>query len=137
MSPPNPFTYALEAYDAYVTCALWSTTCEDADGDVVAMDSLYEPDDIAPDSQSVMWRDVIDFVTGNFDDIADIPEHVAGRYPDNAGAVGHDLWLTRNRHGAGFWERGLGVIGQRLTEAAHAMGPVDLYVGDDRRVHVS
>jgi hypothetical protein len=38
--------------------------------------------------------------------------------------AGHDLWLTRNRHGAGFW----GTpdwpkeLGQRLTQAAHALG---------------
>ena len=25
--------------------------------------------------------------------------------------IGHDLWLTRNGHGAGFWDRGLGAQG--------------------------
>jgi hypothetical protein len=36
--------------------------------------------------------------------------------------AGHDFLLTRNRHGAGFWDRGLGDIGDKLTEAAHAYG---------------
>jgi hypothetical protein len=49
--------------------------------------------------------------------------------------VAHDLWLTRNRHGAGFWDRGLGDVGQKLTQIAHCMGAVDLYVGDDGKVH--
>lgn len=36
---------------------------------------------------------------------------------------GHDFWLTRNGHGAGFWDRGYPEeIGDKLTEAAHAFG---------------
>lgn len=47
------------------------------------------------------------------------------------GQHGHDLWLTRNRHGAGFWDRGYGDAGERLTKAAHAMGERNAYAGDD------
>jgi hypothetical protein len=36
--------------------------------------------------------------------------------------AGHDFWLTRNHHGAGFWDRGLGETGKRLTELAHPYG---------------
>lgn len=36
--------------------------------------------------------------------------------------AGHDLWLTRNGHGAGFWARGLGSMGESLTQAAHILG---------------
>ena len=43
---------------------------------------------------------------------------------------GVDLWLTRNQHGAGFWDRGLGDLGKRLTVAAR-LGVQDAYVGDD------
>jgi hypothetical protein len=36
---------------------------------------------------------------------------------------GHDFWLTRNRHGAGFWDRGYpDTAGDALTEAAEAYG---------------
>lgn len=49
--------------------------------------------------------------------------------------AGYDFWLTRNRHGAGFWGRGLGPIGDELTEAAHAYGEASLYVGDDGAVY--
>ena len=44
--------------------------------------------------------------------------------------LGHDLWLTRNGHGAGYWDRGLGEIGTELTRAAKALGSQDLYVAD-------
>ena len=30
-------------------------------------------------------------------------------------SLGIDFWLTRNGHGAGFWDRGLGSLGDRIT----------------------
>ena len=41
--------------------------------------------------------------------------------------AGHDFWLTRNAHGAGFWDRGLGRLGDNLTDAAAAWGGFHLY----------
>lgn len=38
---------------------------------------------------------------------------------------GHDFALTRNHHGAGFWDRGYPQeLGERLTQAAQAYGEV-------------
>jgi hypothetical protein len=51
--------------------------------------------------------------------------------------AGHDFWLTRNGHGAGFWDRGLGDIGDRLSVAARAFGEVNLYVGDDKKLYLA
>ena len=45
--------------------------------------------------------------------------------------MGHDFWFTRNRHGAGFWDRGLGDVGEKLTDIAQSMGEQDVYVADD------
>jgi hypothetical protein len=42
--------------------------------------------------------------------------------------AGHDFWLTRNRHGVGFWDRDLGTLGELLTEKAHKFGSVGTYV---------
>jgi hypothetical protein len=39
----------------------------------------------------------------------------------------HDFYLTRERHGAGFWDRGLGAVGKRLTDAAHSYGSWDAF----------
>jgi hypothetical protein len=50
--------------------------------------------------------------------------------------VGHDLWLTRNGHGAGFWDRGLGDVGDKLTAIAKRMGSKSLYVGDDGKIYI-
>lgn len=45
--------------------------------------------------------------------------------------AGHDFYLTRCGHGTGFWDRDLGDIGDKLTDAAHRCGEVwtDVYRG--------
>jgi len=40
-------------------------------------------------------------------------------------AVGHDLWLTRNGHGSGFWDRGIGDLGKAFTNLAQDAGGID------------
>lgn len=45
--------------------------------------------------------------------------------------IGHDFNLTRNRHGAGFWDRGWGRLGERLTAIAHAYGSQSLEAWTD------
>lgn len=51
---------------------------------------------------------------------------------------GHDLWLTRNRHGSGFWDRDYDEsVSKALTDAAHALGETDLYKGDDGELYFS
>lgn len=50
--------------------------------------------------------------------------------------LGHDFWLTRNHHGAGFWDRGLpGDLGEILTSVAQKFGELNIEVGDDNRLH--
>ena len=53
----------------------------------------------------------------------------------DARTAGFDFWLTRARHGAGFWDRGLGAVGDKLTKAAHVYGSVDLYAHEGK-VHL-
>lgn len=101
------------------------------------MDQVYESDDIHPDSLLTMLRDVVDFVADNLDVIRETPDYLRSRFTESARSIGHDLWLTRNHHGAGFWDRGLGPAGQHLTNSGHEMGPCDLYICEDGRVHAS
>lgn len=46
--------------------------------------------------------------------------------------AGQDFWLTRNHHGVGYWDRGLGELGRRLTESAHGYGGVHVYWQDGK-----
>ena len=53
------------------------------------------------------------------------------------GRAGRDFWFTRNHHGVGFWDRGLGDVGDKLTEIAHGWRSTDLYRGDDERIYLA
>jgi hypothetical protein len=106
---------------AYVECALWSSS----DGNGEPFDSNYDQFDLAPETIASMHSDCADFRQANAEDLK------AQSDKQN----GHDFWLTRNGHGAGFWDRGLGEIGQRLTDAAHVYSSSDLYIGDDGKVY--
>ena len=71
-----------------------------------------------------------------FQALADgVPAKVA--WPDTTQA-GRDFWYTRNGHGCGFWDGGWPEpYATALTDAAKAFGPVDVYLGDDGKVHIS
>jgi hypothetical protein len=91
------------------------------------LDANYSESDIHPDTLQRMAEDCENFQSDNLDLLRDLDDSQSG----------HDFWLTRNHHGAGFWDRGLGKLGDQLTEAAHAWGSFDLYVGDDEQIHGS
>lgn len=55
-------------------------------------------------------------------------EHFGDDWP---GQFGHDLALTRNGHGAGFWDRGLGDAGDVLTDWAKSLGTLNVFHGHD------
>ena len=51
-------------------------------------------------------------------DLSDDEMEECGRIM-SATQFAHDYVLTAQRHGAGFWDRGYGAIGDKLTELAH------------------
>lgn len=111
---------------AYLVCALWSST----DGDD-PLDDNYGLEDIEADTRSKMEAEAAKFFNDNIELINRTPE---GYGYDNAG---HDLWLTRAGHGAGFWDGDAGEVGDELTKLADKLGNQDLYVGDDNKIYKS
>lgn len=109
---------------SYLECCVWST-CDD-DGN--PLDDSYDVDDIAPEAQSQAEEECLAFWEDNLADLESVgsPE-----------SHGHDFSLTRNGHGAGFWDRGYGDVGQRLTDASKPWGEAWLYPGDDGRLYFS
>lgn len=41
--------------------------------------------------------------------------------------IGYDLWLSRNGHGAGFFDRGSHMCFDRLQDACRGLGEADMY----------
>lgn len=105
--------------NAYIAAALALSTDDD---DVPLGETPHE---LHPDTLAKMKADCLAFQVQNADDLKGIPYDLAG----------HDFWLTRNGHGTGFWDRGYGYVGDRLTRACKAFPEVDLYVGDDGFIH--
>ena len=60
--------------------------------------------------------------------ISEYSEHFGDDWPWQ---FGHDLALTRNGHGAGFWDRGLGEAGRVLTDWAESLGELHIFHGHD------
>jgi hypothetical protein len=119
----------------FLECALWSSTDDDGE----PLDASHSIDDIQEASLAYLVKDCQDFRSyvaalshgpkWHFDLLSVIDNN-----PCKAGA---DFWLTRNRHGAGFWDGDWPEpAGRILTEAAHTYGGVELYVGDDGLIRV-
>jgi hypothetical protein len=87
---------------AYLTAA----TFFDAEEEHMTKNATIEEYD--PQSVEQAKEDIQSFVAMN----QNLLEQ-SGQTPEQ---IGHDFWLTRQGHGAGFWDRGLGKIGDQLTE---------------------
>lgn len=116
---------------AYIECALWSSMDNATEQGGEPLDANYDASDIAPETLTRMLEDCATFQHANRA-LLDEFETLTGR---DTSYAGHDFWLTRNHHGAGFWDRGAGAIGKALTQASHAFGEFDLYIGDDGQIH--
>lgn len=104
--------------DAYVECALWADEPEGYEGQVMSDFALSEA-----------WEDCQQFMNTFYEELKETK---------NYSQAGHDLWLTRNGHGAGFWDRSDDVwpkdMRDRMTEYARKLGECYVYISDDNEV---
>lgn len=116
---------SLDAFTrAYLECALWSSLIDAETEEYGDTNHLIE--DLAPEALAQAVADCAKFQADNFEDIYRLEKE-----------AGHDFWLTRNCHGAGFWDGDWPEdVGKRLTNAAHAFGELSPYVGDDGKVYL-
>lgn len=104
----------------YIDCAVWLAPEEDN----------ISGDDLSPDVLNTLASQADEFAS-SFRDLLDIANN-EGR---NDEYLGHDFFLTRNGHGAGFWDRGLSV-GEELSNMARPYGECGIYRGDNGEVFV-
>jgi hypothetical protein len=105
--------------DAYLETAIWAETDDDGE----PLDKKY---DISYFSEEFIQTSR-DAVTSFLNRAAPLLANV-----DNMDAVGIDFWLTRNKHGTGFWAGDYPKsVEAGLTELAESYGEVNIYVGDD------
>jgi hypothetical protein len=117
--------YKNEMLRGYLECALWSSN--DADNEDTPFDRDYSIDDIAEETINQAIEDCNSFM------------EKAGEIKDtdnDDGRIGHDFWLTRNGHGAGFWDGDYPIDGDRLTELCKTFKECYMYVGDDGKIYI-
>lgn len=92
----------------YLICALWTEELDRKD-----------IKDIAKQSVEQATKDIDAFMLKAEGLVGDMTEEM----------IGHDFWLTRNGHGAGFWDRGLGDVGIKLTEICKEFNQLNVFDG--------
>jgi hypothetical protein len=126
-------------FRGYVGAALWSSTDDEGE----PLDNGRDIDDVAPDTIAAMADDCRVFYAANAEHIhcedAPLSREFEGKLSYREAALaGHDFWLTRCGHGAGFWDGDWPEPhATALDDAAKAFGNVDLYLGDDGLIHAS
>lgn len=105
----------------YVAYAL--ELSEDDNDDALSKNHTY--DEIDAESLHQMQADCKKFQEAN-----------AAMIGDRHKTAGQDFWLTRNGHGAGFWDGDWPEHGDALTDAAAAFGECYIYVGDDGKIYL-
>lgn len=131
---------------AYLTAAMF-TGVEYPDGHPDKdSDKEYDldPAGIKPDSIRDMLADCKAFQEKAADLLAEAYSRDGYSHAESGAGpedmAGHDFWLTRNGHGAGFWDRSAldaDGLGDKLTEVAKGFGESDLYRGDDGAIYIS
>lgn len=107
----------------YLSSALWSSV----DDACEPFDRRFDPSDFSLADRTAAKVDLEGFLTSvenaGLADVLDTPDAM-DRWP-------HDLWLSRNGHGAGFFDRPEIYGGQanadKLQALAKAMGECDVY----------
>jgi len=114
----------------YLGTALWCTSdmysCEDDS----SLESLnYDVDDFSKEAYMAAKADCKDFLSNPR------VKKILREKDYDLDLVAHDFWLTRNGHGAGFWDGDYDEEdGEVLTAISEPYGEVNLYVGDDDRI---
>ena len=107
-----------EFTNAYLECALWSTNDESTPSGGCPLDDNYSIEDIDPEMIATAVADCERFQR----------DHAALLEGQDLSRAGHDFWLTRNGHGAGFWDGDWGDLGDALDEACEPYKEINLCV---------
>ena len=122
-----------EFRNAYISALLWAEHDESGE----PLDANYSEEDLAPEALEQIEADCAAFFNANATLLNDTN---CLRYGPDFGPVvraGHDFWLTRNGHGAGFWDGDWAEpVGEALTVAAKSFGECSPYVGDDGLIYL-
>ncbi len=132
--------------DSYLETALWTEEERMEEEESMEHDELYgsedEDEDGEEDGSLRSMIEQTDFSIINISDDSKIKAYtdikkflnIVGDTANimDESELGHDLWLTRNGHGAGFWDRGYSEEDVKiLVSASEILGEISFELGDD------
>ena len=123
--------------DAYIETLLWSST--DCEGE--SLDKYYISD-ISQTDRDIIKADIIKFEQLVDNSILESFENITELTDNDYNHIMHDFVLTRNRHGAGFWDGDYNVtigninIGDELTKISGLFNEVFIEIGDDDKLYL-
>lgn len=122
----DPFT------QAYIECALWSSTDDEGD----PLDANYNSEDFATETLLTIVEECKKFQARAGTLISnDFYKRSTEQWSVEEFA-GHDFWLTRVGHGAGFWDGDwTKEAGEKLTTLSKTFKEVNLIIGDDGKIY--
>lgn len=120
---------------SYLEAAFFSSTFEDEDGQTRYLDEEFDWSDISEETLESMVKDC-ELFQDYYTEFLQSENLKKDLSIDVKEMAGHDFWLTRNGHGAGFWDGDwVDPIGDYLTQASKSFGEYDLYLGDDGKIY--
>ena len=120
----------------YIETMLWSTNDESTESGGYPLEDNYGVSDIAPETMQRITDDCSKFWA--MVEAAGIDLDNELLVDDDATEMAaHDFWLTRNGHGAGFWDGDWSDESEdKLTKLAESLGEQWPYVGDDGLIYL-
>lgn len=114
----------------YIEALFFAETATDSDGEEIENLSGYE--------LSAVARDKCEQDCARFLDChgAKVDLAIFGSDDYDHTQAGRDFWFTRQGHGVGFWDRGLGMVGDELSAAARSFGKKYVFIDDDGLIGV-
>lgn len=107
----------------YIVTALWSSTDENGD----SLDNFYGISDLSTELLKQIVQDCNDFRLKG----AELIEQALLEQDETT--IAHDFWLTRNGHGAGFWDGDYNEkLGKALTILSATFNEVHLIAEDGK-----
>lgn len=138
----------VKVLNSYLECALWTVEEQLGEQDNEDFEEMYgdsreesgvseyveeawiNVNNIDPDSKLKAYEDIKRFLDDEAVKSAIFAEEI------DEEQLGHDIWLTRNGHGAGFFDRMYDSENEQiLTNKAKSLGSSDVYLGDDKVIY--
>lgn len=116
-----------EVLKGYLYAVLFTSFDDNED----PLDYNYDIDDFDKQSRRQAERDISLFVNSIESKMGLDLEALLDETDNTEQDLGHDFWLTRNGHGAGFWDGDWGEYGDTLTDLTEKFGGKDVFVEGD------